>query len=135
MLASHYTAIRLLHVGCVALSGLLFAVRGVLRVKGSIVANIDVLRFMSFGIDTALLIAAILLASTLHEYPFVNSWLTVKALLLGLYVVLGSYALRRARTQTGRCVAFVAALATFGFIIGVAVTHQPAGWLTLMHSP
>jgi uncharacterized membrane protein SirB2 len=56
-------------------------------------------------------------------------WLTTKVLLLVLYIVLGSIALQRAHTASGRTVALLLALLVFGWIIGVAVAHHPAGWL------
>ena len=54
-------------------------------------------------------------------------WLTVKVLLLVVYIVLGSLALKRARNAQARWVSYVAALAVFAFIISVARAHQPLG--------
>jgi uncharacterized membrane protein SirB2 len=96
------------------------------------IANHRALRMISYLIDTTLLGAAILLMIILHQYPLVDAWLTIKALLLVLYNALGIIALRRARTRLGRGLALLAALLTFGFMIGVAITHQPAGWLILL---
>jgi len=132
MLASHYAAIRLLHIGCVALSGGLFTIRGLALLGGASVANHWAVRISSYLIDTALLGAAILLMLILHQYPFVDAWLTTKVLLLLLYIALGIIALRRARTRLGRGLALLAALLTFGFMIGVAITRHPAGWLMLL---
>ncbi len=132
MLTAHYQQILLLHVSCVALSGTLFTFRGALRIGGLPVANHRALRILSYLIDTTLLVAAILLTLVLHQYPFVNAWLTTKLLLLVLYIGLGTMALKHARTTAGRVAALIAALATFAFIIGVAITHQPAGWLLLI---
>lgn len=72
-----------------------------------------------------------LLTRIVHQYPFVNAWLTTKLLLLVAYIGLGTMALKRARTIAGRSIAFAAALATFAYIICVAITHHPAGWLLL----
>lgn len=132
MLESPYLAILALHVGCVALSGGLFAVRGLLRIADRSIANHKALRIGSYLIDSTLLIAAILLTIIVHQYPFVDGWLTAKLLLLLLYIAAGSAALKYARTRAGRVAAYVAALSIFAFIVGVAVTHQPFGWLTLM---
>ena len=62
-----------------------------------------------------------------HQYPFVQGWLTAKVLLLVVYIVLGAYALRRARTQALRLVCFATALLVFLFIVSVAYWHDPAG--------
>ena len=88
-------------------------VRGVLRLAAIRAANHWLLRLMSYVIDATLLIAAILLTLILHQYPFTDAWLTTKLLLLVLYIVLGTYALKRARTSSGRTAALLGALLTF----------------------
>jgi len=133
MLASHYADIRLLHIACVALSGTLFACRGLLRVFDSPLANTGALRWTSYVIDTVLLAAAILLTLILHQYPLVNGWLTMKTGLLILYIALGVIALRRARTRLASVAALIAALLTYCSIIGVAITHRPSGWFSFFH--
>ncbi len=132
-LADHHLAILVLHVGCVGLSGGLFAVRGVLRVRNSALANHALARTASHVVDTALILAAVLLTRILRQYPFVDGWLTAKVLWLAAYIALGTVALKRARTTAGRAAAFAAALAVYGFIVGIAVAHRPAGWLALIH--
>lgn len=122
----------MLHVGCVALSGILFTVRGLMRIADLPWANHRVLRSTSYVVDSTLLGAAVLLTLILGQYPFVNAWLTTKVLLLPVYIMLGVIAPRRARTRAGRATAFVAALLTLGYIIGVALAHDPAGWLAVL---
>jgi uncharacterized membrane protein SirB2 len=132
MLAAHFLEIRALHMGCAALSGGLFTFRGLLRLNDVPLANHIALRVASVIIDSVLLTAAISLTIILRQFPFLNSWLTAKLLLLVLYVALGSMALRRARTRRRQIAAFGGALLTFTAIIGVAITRQPLGWLTLL---
>src|SRR5579859_1573243 len=122
-LAAHYLAIRHLHLACVALSGALFSARGLLRVADSAFANHRILRLTSYVIDTTLLAAALLLTAIVHQYPFVNGWLTVKVLLLVPYIALGIIALKRARTARARALALLGALAAFAAIIAVAIIH------------
>jgi uncharacterized membrane protein SirB2 len=129
MLASHYLALRHLHIGCVIVSGSLFALRGLLRITDVAIVNHWAMRVTSYLIDIVLLIAAIMLTLVVHQYPLVHAWLTVKMLLLVLYILLGFIALKRARTRRGRFMALLAALLAFGLMIGVAVRHNPAGWL------
>lgn len=132
MLNAYFAEIRLLHIGCVALSGALFTLRGVMRIADLPIANHWTLRWTSYVIDTALLGAAVLLTLILHQFPFVDAWLTCKVLLLPLYIALGIIALKRARSRVGRSVAFTAALVTFAYIVGVALAHDPVGWLALL---
>ena len=133
MLASHYADIRVIHVGSVALSGTLFTVRGLFRIGNSAVASHRLVRVSSYIIDTTLLTSAILLSLMLHQYPFGAPWLTAKVLLLVLYISLGDIALRRTHTRFGRIAALAGSLGTFIAIIGVAIAHDPAGWLKLIH--
>jgi uncharacterized membrane protein SirB2 len=122
-----YPQIKWVHVAAVIASGSLFAVRGAAVLAGGRWAMHAVLRYLSYGIDIVLLTAALMLASMLHQYPFVHGWLTVKVLLLMVYIVLGSRALKRARTQRARACWFVAALVLYGFIASVARAHHPLG--------
>ena len=85
------------------------------------------LRYLTYTVDTVLLTAALMLATLLHQYPFVHGWLTAKVLLLIVYVVLGTFALKRARTRRARAWCFVAASAVFLLIVGVARAHHPLG--------
>ncbi len=130
-LARYFPLLLGLHVGCVGLSGLLFTTRALLRIAHVAAANHLVLRITSWVIDTTLLVAALLLTRIVHQYPFVNAWLTVKLVLLVLYIGLGTLALRRARSTAARATALCAALITYAFIIGVAVTANPWGWFSL----
>ena len=70
-----------------------------------------------------------MLATILHQYPFVHGWLTVKVVLLVVYVLLGSYALKRGRTRAVRIACWLAAIAVYGLIISVARAHHPLGLL------
>jgi uncharacterized membrane protein SirB2 len=100
---------------------------------GSTYANHQLLSRLSYAIDTTLLAAAIALMIIIHQYPFVQSWLTVKVLLLPLYVALGIFALRRGRTRFTRTGFLAAALTVYAFIVSVAVTHDPRGFLSFAH--
>jgi len=126
-----YPQIKFMHVSCVILSGSLFALRGLMMLAGSRFTNHAALRYLSYAIDTTLLTAAVMLVAMLHQYPFVQAWLTVKVLLLAVYILLGVFALRRGRTRRVRAICYVAALAVFATIIGVALAHNPLGWLAL----
>jgi uncharacterized membrane protein SirB2 len=123
MLAAHYHQILLLHVGCAALSGTLFAGRGVLRVLDHSLAGHRALRLTSYGIDTLLLTGAVLLMLIIHQYPLVDGWLTLKVLLLLIYIALGMTTLKWARTRSGRIIAWLSALLTFCAIVAVALGH------------
>ncbi len=129
-----YLQIKSVHVALVLASGLLFALRGAAVLAGARWAMAAPLRYLSYTIDTALLTAALMLLTALKLNPFVVPWLEVKLALLVLYVVLGSLALKRARSRRARAGFYVAALATFGFMYFVARAHHPLGLLQGMAS-
>lgn len=74
--------------------------------------------------DTILLIAAILLAISIEQYPFVHVWLSAKFIALVFYIVFGLFALKRAKTKQVQGVFFVLAIMSFGYIVMVALTRS-----------
>jgi uncharacterized membrane protein SirB2 len=124
-----YPEIKWTHVAAVVTSGTLFAARGAGVLAGSRWPMWAPLRYATYTVDTVLLTAALMLATIVHQYPFVHAWLTVKVLLLVVYIVLGTFALKRARTRTVRAWCFVAALVVYLFIASVARAHDPLGIL------
>lgn len=130
-LAAHYLQIRDLHVAAVIASGFLFCTRGALALARWPHVMHPVLRYGSMAIDTMLLAAGVALMFVIHQYPFVNGWLTTKLVLLIVYIVLGTLALKRARTQGVRATSYLLALATFAYIVSVAVAHDPRGIFVL----
>jgi len=124
---AYYPEIKLVHIVAVLASGGLFFIRGLVLHLGGKWAMAAPLRYLSYTIDTVLLTAALMLATMLHQYPFVHGWLTVKVLLLVVYIVLGSFALKRGQTKRTRVISWIAALLVYAFIISVARAHHPAG--------
>ena len=125
---AYYLQIKWVHVAAVIASGALFGLRGLLVWAGrEQLAMWAPLRYLSYSIDTVLLTAALMLVTILHQYPFVHAWLTVKVLLLVVYIVLGTLALKRGKTMNQRRIWFVAALAVYLFIVSVARSHSPWG--------
>lgn len=123
-IASHYFAIRTLHIACVSASGALFLLRGLWMLAAPAMLQRRWVRALPHLVDTLLLASAITLAMLSGQYPFAQDWLGAKVVALVLYVLLGAVALRRGRTRTIRAGAFVAALLTFAYIVSVAVTKQ-----------
>lgn len=128
-LVDWYLPVKQAHVGLVSVSGLLFAVRGAAVLGHQPWAMRRPWRLLSYGIDSLLLGAALLLWAMLAINPLAQLWLGSKLLLLAVYIVLGSLALKRGRTPGVRRAAYVAALATYGFMATVAMAHHPLGLL------
>ena len=90
------------------------------------------LRYLTYTVDTVLLTAALMLATVLHQYTLVHGWLTAKVCLLVVYIVLGTFALKRARTRVAQTWCYAAAMAVFLFIVSIARAHDPLGFLAAL---
>ena len=126
-MTAYYLALRNVHITCAILTIALFLLRGGLMLADSPWQRNVMLRYLPHAVDTALLTTALMLTTVIHQYPFAVDWLTAKVVLLVAYIVLGSIALKRGRTRAIRVTAFVAALATIGFLVTVAQAHHPLG--------
>lgn len=117
-------------MGCVVASIALFLVRGALTLAAVPWRASRVLRIAPHLLDTVLLASGIALTTAIGQYPFVNGWLTAKLVGLIVYIVLGSLALRYARTPALRAVTFAAALVAVGYVVATALHHDwnPSRW-------
>lgn len=128
----YYLQILTVHIVCVIASGVVFLTRGILiNVGYTRLAQLRGVRWLSYAIDTTLLTAGVLLVVMLPSGMFANGWLTTKLIVLVVYIILGTFALKRGRTPAIRRICYVAALLAYASIIGIAWMHQPLGWLYL----
>lgn len=127
-----YVAMKQLHVACVILSITGFCLRGMLLARKSALAERRWFRLLPHVNDSILLMAALTLAATIGQYPFVDDWLTAKVGGLLAYILLGAVALRAARRPRMRVLAWcsgLAAVAVFGWIVSIALSKHPWGFL------
>lgn len=124
-----YPEIRLVHITAVLASGGLFLIRGLALFAGFRWPRAAPVRYLSYTIDTTLLAAALMLMTILRQYPFVHGWLTVKVLLLVVYIILGVLAFRDRFAKAPRIALWLTALAVYGFIYSVARARHPLGFL------
>jgi uncharacterized membrane protein SirB2 len=126
-----YTLLKNVHIACVVATIVLFVLRGGWMIGGTLRDRGRWVRVVPHLIDTVLLASAIAMAVMLGQYPGTAGWLTAKVIGLVVYVLLGMVALRRGRTLPVRIAAFAGALAVFGYVVSVALTHDPRGVLAL----
>lgn len=120
-----FMLLKTLHVGCVAVSFSLFFLRGLWTLNDSPLMRQRWVRIAPHVVDTLLLGSALALAVLIRQYPFADAWLTAKVLALLLYIILGSLALKHARSRAARLSCWLAAQAVFGYIVLVAINHNP----------
>jgi uncharacterized membrane protein SirB2 len=130
-LATSYQLLKAAHVTLVLCSGALFGLRGAAVLGHHRWPMTRPAKLSSMVIDTLLLMAGVALAVLVSVQPLRDAWLAAKLLLLVVYIVLGSFALKRARTPRGRLLCCVAALSVYGHIIATAVLHHPLGMIAL----
>ncbi len=126
---STYLAIKHLHMICAALSGAGFLLQGMWMMGRSPLLNHRATRTVPHVVDTVFLGSAIALAAMSGQYPFVVPWVTAKVSALVVYILLGALALR-GRDMRLRVGAFFAAVVTYAWIVSVALTRNPAGFLS-----
>jgi len=119
-----YLLVKHLHMATVIVSGSLFLLRGLWMTADSPRFRQHWLRIVPHVNDTVLLASAIALCVMIGQYPFVQGWLTVKVLLLVLYIGLGMVAMRFGRTRRVRLVAWLAAMLVFAGIVLIALTKH-----------
>ncbi len=118
-----------IHIFSALISFMLFFIRGMWVMKGSAMMQQKWVKVVPHINDTILLGTAIALAVSISQYPFVDDWLTVKLFALVAYICLGIEALHLAKSDIGRAAAWLAALIVFLFIVSVALTRTPSGFL------
>lgn len=124
--------IKLIHVTAVMLTLCLFCARAVWSLRGSDIMQRRWVRIVPHVVDTVLLLSGAALAWLIRQYPPASHWLDAKLLALIAYILLGTVALKRGPTAHIRVVAGIGALAVFGYIVSVAVTMNPAGFLVFL---
>jgi len=126
-----YQTLKQAHIFFVYLSIAGFLLRGAWMIMNSRLLHHRLTRILPHVIDTLLVVSAISLSIMIAQYPFVAGWVTAKIIGLLVYIGLGVIALKRGRTLAIRLGAFVGAIAVYAWIISVAVTKQPSGFLPL----
>jgi uncharacterized membrane protein SirB2 len=117
--------LKMIHIGSVIVSYLLFFLRGVWLIKDSENLRQRWVKILPHVIDTVLLISAIALAMAIQQNPVSDSWLTAKVVGLLLYICLGMIAMRFGKTRQTKIIAWVAAQFVFLYIVLVALTKSP----------
>lgn len=122
-----YFAVKYLHITAVVLTAALFLLRGIWMIVDSPWLERRWVKVVPHVIDTLLLLSALVLIFVIHQYPFIDDWLTAKVVGLLVYIGLGMVALHYGKTRRIRVVAWVAAWVVFAYIVSVAVYKSP--WL------
>lgn len=127
-----YLAFKHAHMMFAVISGLFFLVRGVWMLQDSPRLSQRWVKIVPHVNDTLLLVFAILLMFQIQQYPFGDAWLTAKVFALVAYIGFGTVAIKPGRTKPVRSAAFGMALLCYGYMVTVALKHDPMGFLAMM---
>jgi len=122
---AYFSLLKQLHLATIAITLALFVLRGVWMMTAPARLQARWVRIVPHVNDSLLLASGIGLAVLMQQYPLVHGWLTAKFFALILYIVLGTLALKRGKTRGQRIAAWAAALLVFGYMVAVAITHDP----------
>ena len=122
---AYYSLLKQLHLTTIGITVTLFVLRGVWMMTSSPRLQTRWVRIVPHINDTLLLASGIGLAILIQQYPLVHRWLTAKFFALILYIVLGTYALKHGKTRARRIAAWITALLVFGYMVAVAIAHDP----------
>ncbi len=89
-------------------------------------------RVLPHIVDTLLLLSAISMLVLLRLSPLVAPWLMAKIVALPVYIGLGMLALRPGRSRWVRVTAWLLALLCAGYIVSVAYSKNPWGFLAAL---
>jgi uncharacterized membrane protein SirB2 len=120
-----FVSLKAIHIGTVAVSYILFFVRGIWMLSDSPLLYQRWVRIVPHLNDTLLLAAGVWMTAIIQQYPGTHGWLTAKLAGLVLYILLGLVALRPGRAKRVRAAAWIAAQIVFGYIVAVAFSHNP----------
>ena len=126
----NYLLLKTVHQTAVVCSITGFFVRGAASLAGGAWVQARWAKTSAELIDTVLLLSAVALAWMALLNPIRTPWLLAKILALVVYVAFGVVALRPGLPRPLRVAAWLAALATVGYIVSVAITKTPLGWLS-----
>ncbi|AEE22675.1 SirB2 family protein [Paraglaciecola chathamensis] len=120
-----YTAVKHIHLTCIALSVLLFIMRFIWTMTQSSMLQKKWVKITPHIVDTLLILSAATLCVLISQYPFVTPWVTEKLVGLFMYVFMVALALKMARTNFMRVIGFIGALSWIAFTALVAISKQP----------
>jgi uncharacterized membrane protein SirB2 len=127
-----YTILKMLHVTAAALSISGFTLRGYWMLRDSGWLNRTIVRVLPHLVDTVLLASGVGLVLLLNFPVLDQPWMLAKLAAIFAYILLGTVALKRGRTRSMRITAMLLAMATFAYIVGVALSKSASSWLAML---
>ena len=123
-----YVLLKQVHFGLAIVSISGFVLRWVLEILGFQKTKHLLIRAAPHFIDTLFLLAGVMLLLAIDQYPWTTPWIAAKLAGLIVYILFGKLAMSVKQKKLS-AIAFIGAIATFTWIISVALLKSPYGFL------
>jgi uncharacterized membrane protein SirB2 len=123
-----YVLLKQVHFGLAIVSISGFVLRWVLEILGFQKSKHLLIRAAPHFIDTLFLLAGVMLLLATDQYPWTTPWIAAKLAGLIVYILFGKLAMSVKQKKLS-AIAFIGAIATFTWIISVALLKSPYGFL------
>jgi uncharacterized membrane protein SirB2 len=124
-----FEALKHLHMGCAFLSIAGFTLRGYWMLIDSPALRRRPVKVLPHMIDTLLLASAVGMLLIWQLSPLQSDWIIAKIIALLVYIGLGMVALRFGKSRKTRVNAWLLALLAAAYIVSVAYSKSPWGFL------
>lgn len=124
--------VKYIHLAAVLLSFCGFVLRAGWMLADSPMLGKRWVKVLPHIIDTVLLLSALWLVYLMSLPLLQTDWLLAKIIALLVYIVLGTMALKRARTKAQRLIFSLLAILVFLYIISVAMSKSVYGFFALI---
>ncbi|MEE4282632.1 MAG: SirB2 family protein [Pseudomonadales bacterium] len=124
--------IKTIHLAAVLLSFCGFVLRAGWMFADSPMLGKRWVKVLPHIIDTVLLLSALVLVYLMSLPLLQTDWLMAKIVALLVYIVMGSMALKRARTKLQRLMFALLAILVFLYIVSVAMSKSVYGFFALI---
>ena len=125
-----YGVLKTIHESAVTLSFAGFFARGVGMLGDATWVKHRLAKTLPHLVDTVLIVSALWLAWILRLTPSNAPWIGAKIVGLFVYIGIGMVALRFGRTKGVRASAWILAMLVFAWIVSVAITKDPRGFVS-----
>lgn len=120
-----YLLIKMVHAVVVLATGLLFLWRCYLTLTRPLAQNGKAPILLAHLFSLGVLASGLTLVTLYGAMP---AWAMTKLVFLFVFIALGIFAFKRAKSRGGQLTMMALALVTYAFLVSVAVTKQPAGF-------
>ena len=127
----NFLLLKYIHILSVAASFALFFIRGIWLMQSYPPAQERWVKILPHVVDGLLVASALGMLAMVPATADYKAWMTIKLVLIGVYVFLVVFVIRLARARWQRFAAWLLALLVFLFVTSIAVLRNPMGIVSL----